>query len=221
MLDMAGTTVAVTDAVPVAMMNAFRSAGMRIEAGSVAKVRGRSKREAVRDLLRDAFGTEPSADEVAVILASFREFLRARYAHEVAAIAGAADVIRWLGDMGIAVVLTTGFDRDLALHLLDRLGWNDDLVAAVVTDDDVAHGRPEPDLILRAMALTGIEDPAAVLVAGDTSADLLAASRANVGIIIAVSSGAHSKAELALHPHTVLLDSIADLPAWYRSRTGI
>lgn len=220
-LDMAGTTVAVTDAVPDAMVNAFRSVGVRIDAASIATVRGRSKREAVRDLLREGLGTDPSAEDVAAVLASFRDSLRARYAHDVAPIPGAADVIRWLRGMGVAVVLTTGFDRDLTTHLLERLGWNDDLVSAVVTDDDVARGRPEPDLILRAMALTGIDDPATVLVAGDTAADLVAASRANAGIVIAVSSGAHSKAELALHPHTALLDSIADLPAWCRSRSGV
>ncbi|MGH7471688.1 MAG: HAD hydrolase-like protein [Longimicrobiales bacterium] len=84
----------------------------------------------------------------------------------------------------------------------------------MVCDDDVAAGRPAPDLIERAMQLAGITDPAEVLVAGDTSADLLAAANARVGWIVGVLSGAHARAHLELHAHSAILPTIADLPNW-------
>ncbi len=38
--------------------------------------------------------------------------------------------------------------------------------------DDVPNGRPAPDMILLAMKLTGVDDPAQVANVGDTTLDL-------------------------------------------------
>ena len=69
------------------------------------------------------------------------------------------------------VVLNTGFDRLLTTHLLGVLGWTS-LADAVVCGDEVAEGRPAPDLILRAMALAGIAEARTVANVGDTTLDL-------------------------------------------------
>jgi len=68
--------------------------------------------------------------------------------------------------------------------------------------------------ITRAMALAGVDDPARVIVVGDTDAALQAARNAAVGCSNGVLSGAHGRERLAAGPHTVLLDSVADLRTW-------
>jgi phosphonatase-like hydrolase len=220
-LDMAGTTIAVTDAVPAAFTDAFTAAGMDLDNEAISRVRGRSKRQAVRDLIRETRNAEPDDVQVEEVLASFRAHLRARYADGAVPIPGAIPTMRWFRSRNVPVVLATGFDRDLAEFLVARLGWGGDLVTAIVADDDVRQGRPEPDLILRAMEWTATRDPSVVLVAGDTTADLIAASKAGVGTIIGVLSGAHPRARLVDHPHTVLLDSVADIPEWLLSAPGV
>src|SRR5262249_52607730 len=133
-------------------------------------------------------------------------------------IAGAEEVFRWLRQRGIAVALNTGLDRGPLNQILARVGWDGELVDAVVCAEDVASGRPAPDLIFRAMELTSVTDVRRVVVVGDTVPDLEAAHRANAGAAIAVLSGAGTRAALLAAPHTVVLESVAELPAWLESR---
>ncbi|MBP7778057.1 MAG: HAD hydrolase-like protein [Acidobacteria bacterium] len=143
----------------------------------------------------------------------FSEALRAAYAPgAVEGLPGAAAVVEHLRRSGVRVVLNTGFDRLLTTHLLGVLGWTS-LADAVVCGDEVAEGRPAPDLILRAMALAGIAEARTVANVGDTTLDLGAGARAGVGWNIGVWSGAHDRETLARAPHTHLCASITDLPA--------
>jgi phosphonatase-like hydrolase len=229
-LDMAGTTIAATDHVPAAFREALAEADIAVSDDAIGRVRGRSKREAIRELaVTDGDGPDtdrassvgngeatPFADR---IHERFREILRARYEQGVRPIDGALETIDWLRAHGTKVVLATGFDRELALMLLRTLGWIDDHVDGLVTADDVRHGRPDPEIIHRAMALAAVTDPGRVLVAGDTMADLECGERAKAGCVIGVLSGAHTYEQLRSARCTAILDSIADLPAWMRERS--
>lgn len=214
-LDLAGTTVAVSDDVPQALREAFRQEGLSLQETAILGIRGRSKKEAVRELV-DKLAPE-SRDPQGLterIFARFRVALKERYSEGATAIPEAAETMRWLRTHGVAVILTTGFDRDLAVGILDQLGWESNLVDAVVSADDVRHGRPEPDLVLRAMDIANVTDPSEVVVLGDTCADLQAASRAGVAQAVGVLTGAHTREQLAGQPHSAILNSIADLPSW-------
>jgi phosphoglycolate phosphatase-like HAD superfamily hydrolase len=59
------------------------------------------------------------------------------------------------------------------------------------------------------MARTGVENARRVVNVGDTVLDL----RAGVGCNVGVLSGAHAKDRLAAEPHTVLINSVRELPA--------
>ena len=218
-LDMAGTTIDVADEVPKALQEAFAHSRLDVPVEAISEMRGRSKREAIQDLVSRLTAGDPGNTGLSdQIFDAFRRRLHERYLTGVRPIAGAADTLRWLQAHNIAVILTTGFDRELANLLIEKSDWGKDLLSGLVCADDVSRGRPEPDMILRAMDILSLGNPAAVAVVGDTTADLEAGNRAGAGYVIGVLSGAHSREELGKHPHTVLLDSIADLPSWLEKR---
>ena len=206
-LDMAGTTVEDGGQVPFAFSSALSANGITVTDDDIARVRGTSKRDAIRKLLPpDRIG---DADR---IHQEFRRHLSLLYESGVRAIPGAAEMIHDLRARGIKVALTTGFDRDIATLLLSSLGWTRDAVDAIVCGDEVPRGRPAPDLILLAMKLTAVDDPAWVANVGDTTLDLESAARAGVRWNIGVLTGAHTREALERAPHTDIIQSIADLP---------
>jgi phosphonatase-like hydrolase len=208
--DLSGTTVEDRGQVPAAFASAFARIGRRLTAEDLRAVRGTTKREAVLRLLSGEHDPVARAEHV---YEAFREELRARYAADgIRPIAGTLDTFGWLRTRRIRIALTTGFDRDIATMLLADLGWTNGVVDAVVCGEDVAYGRPAPDLIFRAMALTDTEHGRRVAAVGDTVQDLRAGARAGVRWNIGVLSGAHDQATLAAAPHTHLLGSVANLP---------
>jgi phosphonatase-like hydrolase len=214
--DLAGTTVRDDGQVPSAFTTAMLAHGIEVTPAQLVTVRGASKREAIRRFVTGR--PEPEAIAAAAY-DTFREHLAAAYAAGVRAVEGAEAVVRALRRDGVRVGLNTGFDRDTTDLLLDALGWRT-IADAVVCGDDVAHGRPAPDLILRAMELTGIASPAQVASVGDTVLDLEAGHAARVRLNVGVLSGAHTAAMLATAPHTHLIASVAALPALMHERPG-
>jgi phosphoglycolate phosphatase len=214
-LDMIGTTVRAGPEVGDAFRSAFADAGVAITDDEIDAVRGRSKREAIVALTERLLpDVDDRVDTAERIHATFRSILADRYERDAVEVPGAHRAIEALNASGTAVVLTTGLDRDVTNRILRGLGWASLRLGGVLTGDDVTRGRPHPDLILAAMALVGVTDPAHVLVAGDTLSDLEAAAAADVGWIVGVTSGAHSPEQLRGRRHTVLLDSVAELPGW-------
>jgi phosphonatase-like hydrolase len=211
--DMAGTTVYDGDAVNRCFREAVAGAGLAVDAAAVNAVMGLPKPEAIRRLV----GTSPLADRVAAIHADFAQRMRHHYATspEVREVPGAAATFARLRRAGIRVGLDTGFSRDIAQVVIDRLGWGGErpVIDTSVTSDEVPRGRPHPDMIHHLMRRCGVSDPAHVAKVGDTPADLAQGRAAGCGLVIGVTSGSHTRAELARHPHTHLIDSVTDLPA--------
>lgn len=209
--DLAGTTVEDLGQVPAAFAEAIQAQGVSASPAAIEEIRGASKREAFSRLLPPG---PDHAERIDAAYRTFQEALAARYAATgIQEIAGAERTFAWLREHGIRVALNTGFDRATTAMLLEPLGWSGS-VEAVVCVDDVARGRPAPDLIERAIAVAGASSPAAVANVGDTTLDLEAAQRAGVGWSFGVLSGAHRRERLERFPHTALLPSVADLPAF-------
>lgn len=217
--DIYGTTLQDMGQVPAAFETALKAGGLAFSAAQLISVRGASKREAIAALVEKRFGkSNPgNAARTEAAYAAFQSDLLARFQKErVAFIPGTLETFRWLRQKGVALALNTGFDRIIANTIIDRLPWNDFSVETVVCGDDVLQGRPAPLMILRAMAKTGVRNPAQVMTVGDTVKDLEAGNNAGVGVNIGVLSGAHNRERLQQVAHTKLLPSIADLPAWWQ-----
>jgi phosphonatase-like hydrolase len=126
---------------------------------------------------------------------------------------GAAECFGRLKAAGIRIALDTGFSRDIVDTILARLGWDlPGVLDATVASDEVARGRPHPDLLLEAMRRTGVAAARCVAKVGDTPSDLQEGTTAGCGLVVGVTNGTHTRAQLASHPHTHLIASLADLP---------
>ena len=205
--DMAGTTVLDRNEVARAMVAALESAGVRIAIEAVNAVMGWPKPVAIRHLLGDRKGDVDAIhrDFVARMIDHYRNGLGVRE------VPGTTMVFRWLRDRGIKIALDTGFSRPIADAVVTRLGFASK-TDALVTSDEVAHGRPAPDLIELAMKRTGVRDPRSVAKVGDTPSDLEEGRAAGCGLVIGVTGGSHTRDQLAAHAHDLLLPSVASLP---------
>lgn len=213
--DMVGTTVQAGDEVPAAFREAFLSVGVTLSHEELNRIRGRSKRDAIAELLSSHDATVAvDRDPNEVVYGRFQDSLRRAYRSQVRAVPGASAAFEFLMKEGVRVVLSTGLDREVAELLVQGLGWDAIGITGLVTGDDVARGRPAPDLIHAAMRMAGVTDPKAVLVAGDTASDLDASAAAEVGWSVGVLSGAHSRAQLEAHRHSVILENVGALPGW-------
>jgi phosphonatase-like hydrolase len=211
--DMAGTTINDDDGVNRCVRAALENVGVRVTREEVNAVMGIPKPEALRRLLEGAARAE-LLTELDAIHEDFVGRMIAFYQTDpsVHEIAGAADVFRKLRTAGIKVGLDTGFTRDIAEVVLERLGWNQGVVDVTVTSDEVARGRPHPDMVVHAMRACGIDDAKQVAKVGDTPADLEEGTSAGCGMVVGVTAGSHTREELARCKHTHLIGTVAELP---------
>jgi len=210
--DMAGTTVEDRGEVPSAFTAALAEHGVVVTPEQINSVRGASKRQAVLNLLPEG------ADRAERAYASFKEHLARQFAAGVRAVPGATETFAWLRERGVKIALNTGFDREIVELLLAALGWAKGQVDAVVCGDDVARGRPAPQLVFRCMEMTSTISVHQVAVVGDTTLDLQAGHNAGARWNVGVLSGAHAREQLQQEPHTHLLVSVADVPSiWTES----
>ncbi|MFD1721362.1 phosphonatase-like hydrolase [Amnibacterium endophyticum] len=212
-LDIAGTTVDEGGVVYAVMRDAVeRDTGRSVPDAVLSRWSGTGKREGIEGILT-ALGEDTGRTDR--IFDAFSADLDAAYAADPPSLLpGVREAVDAMRSAGAAVVLQTGYTREVAQDLLEVVGWRlgEDL-DGLVTVDDVRRSRPSPYLVFRAMELADVQDVREVLVAGDTANDLLAGTRAGAGRVVGVLTGAHTAAELGAVRHTHLLDGVADLPA--------
>ena len=206
--DLGGTLIHDTADVAAIFRSALARHALEVDDRQLVAWRGAAKREVIAHISAGS-GAEPGR-----IYATFQDLLIAAFTENgVRAIDGAEQALERLAQRGLRVALTTGFDRKITAGLLAQLPWQA-RIDAVVCADEVAVGRPAPYMIFRAMEQTRVQDVREVLNVGDTDNDLLAGHHAGVGANVGVLSGAHDRARLEKAPHSALLASVAELPAW-------
>jgi phosphonatase-like hydrolase len=214
--DMAGTTIRDDDSVNTSLRDALAAVAV-VSREEVNAVMGLPKPMAIRKLLELHQGGRVSVSEqtVASVHADFlaRMLRFYRTGPNVEPMPHTLEAFDQLKAAGVRLALDTGFSRPIVDAILARLGWKGSLLLdATVASDEVEHGRPQPDLIFKAMELTGVKDPKAVAKVGDTPSDLLEGRAAGCGLVIGVTNGTHTRGELAPHPHTHLIGSLRELP---------
>jgi phosphonatase-like hydrolase len=179
---------------------------------------GIPKPVAIRMLLEQRYTGPRAIDQAWIdeIHAVFVENMIRFYREDasVAEMPGTSDVFRLLKQRKLKLVVDTGFDRRITEPLLDRLGWRrNNLIDASVTSDEVANGRPHPDMIFRAMELTGVTHVRNVAKIGDTASDIQEGRSAGCALVIGVTTGAFSEAALQAENPTHIIHNLHELPA--------
>jgi phosphonatase-like hydrolase len=218
--DMAGTTVEDRGVVNRSFRETLADHGLLVEPEVVDAVMGLPKPEAFRILVGGSIRAETLVGRLDTMHRQFVERMIRFYSEdpEVGEVAGASRLFQSLRARGVKVALDTGFSRDIADAILERLGWaSAAVVDATVTSDEVARGRPYPDMIQSLMSRLALDDPKTVAKIGDSPADLEQGFAAGCRWVIGVTWGTHSRAQLARYPYTHLVDSIGDLERLFES----
>ena len=212
--DVAGTTVYDDNNVAETLQNAMLEHDLSVSIDEINVVMGYPKPEAIKILLR-SFPQVDGRDGLAVrIHDSFVDKMISFYRNYpgVREKEGVSDTFRILKEHNVMVGIDTGFSRNIADVILERMGWlNAQLIDYSVTSDEVANGRPFPDMIYKAMEGVGVSNSAEVAKVGDTISDLQEGTSAGCKFVIGVTTGSYSKEELAITHHTHLIENIREV----------
>lgn len=192
--DMAGTTVDEDNVVYKTVRAAINAAGYSFTQDQVqAAGAGKEKSQAIRDVLA-LDGSDHSDDEVATIFADFKS--RLKHAYDTLDVREQPDASTCFADLrsrGIKVVLNTGYDRPTAEGLVNKIGWQIGKdIDGLVTASDVEIGRPGPEMIHKAMELTGVTDASNVAKIGDSQIDIEEGQNANCCMTLVITTGAQT-----------------------------
>ncbi|MCI0751090.1 MAG: HAD hydrolase-like protein [Flammeovirgaceae bacterium] len=219
--DLAGTTVKDNQDVHKVLQKVLAQVGVTISLEEANAVMGIPKPVAIRILLEQRERYPITDKLVQEIHDTFVSEMIHFYQEDdtVGEKEGVSETFRKLKQQNIKVGIDTGFDRQITNALLNRLGWvANGLIDCSVTSDEVEYGRPHPDLIYKAMKLTGVNDIRRVAKVGDTVSDLQEGSSAGCGLVIAITSGAFSVEQLQREKHTHLINQIPEVLELIKSK---
>lgn len=135
-----------------------------------------------------------------------------RVAEGIEPLPNVEETFKWLRDKGIQVGINTGFSRDIANTIVNRLQWVEkELIDHVIGSDEVELGRPHPYMIQKLMLDGGIERPSQVAKVGDTEVDVREGQNAGCRYVIGVTTGIFTRGELEPYKPTHIVDDIAEI----------
>jgi phosphonatase-like hydrolase len=170
---------------------------------------GKEKLQAIIDIL-DQTEHSASPEIVKEIYNYFINKLSLNYkALEIKALPNVERVFKELMQQNIKVVLNTGYNRETAEYLVDKLGWKSSLdFDLLVTASDVKQNRPHPDMILFAMEELNINDPSTVIKIGDSAIDIIEGKNAGCRLNIGITTGAQTQEQLSEANPDFIIDDI-------------
>jgi len=209
--DMAGTTVDEKNVVYKTVHKSLISHGVEVDLDTVLRIgAGKEKHQAIKDVISSLGISNIPTDD---IFADFKAMLNKAYESlDVTPIKGVDKTINELKKKGVVVVLNTGYNKRVANGLINKLNWEKGVhYDALITAEDVEKGRPDPEMIEKAMEMFDISDSSEVLKAGDSVIDILEGKNADCGITIGVLSGAQTREQLKEANPDFIMNSLADL----------
>jgi HAD superfamily hydrolase (TIGR01509 family) len=190
LFDLDGTLVDSVYQHVLAWRDALDEMGIDVSVWRIHRKVGMSGGLFANALMRET-GRILSADEVARIRKLHGEAYRERIA-QVRPLPGARDLLRHLTGLEVPWAIATSGDLESAGPTLKSLEIPEHV--PIVTRDEVAHAKPDPDLFLAAAERLGM-DIADSVVVGDSVWDLLAARRARA-LGVGLLTGGYGQDEL-------------------------
>jgi len=214
--DIAGTTVKDNYEVSKTFQYAMKKHGYDVELSAINPLMGYEKKLAIGKLLSvcesDISQITPSL--IGSIHADFVKEMISFYnvSPDVVALPNVEQTFEKLKKQGIRVAINTGFSRDIANSVIDRLQWREKgLIDEVIGSDEVPLGRPEPFMIQKLMENCGVTDPAEVAKVGDTEVDVREGQNAECKYVIGITTGIFTREELASYHPTHIIDDVAQV----------
>ncbi|OLC68652.1 MAG: HAD family hydrolase [Gemmatimonadetes bacterium 13_1_40CM_4_69_8] len=190
LFDLDGTLVDSVYQHVLAWRDALEGAGIELSVWRIHRRIGMSGGLFLDALLRET-GRTMTADETARVLRIHKEAF-ARQVVQVRPLPGARELLAALTTAGVPWAIATSGRLESARPMLAMLGVPDKV--PVITRDQVAHAKPDPDLFLAAAERLDVAIDDAVVV-GDSVWDLLAARRARA-LAVGLLSGGYGQEEL-------------------------
>ncbi|GGH08748.1 HAD-IA family hydrolase [Mucilaginibacter phyllosphaerae] len=214
--DMAGTTVKDENKVADTFSAAMQKYGYQVTVADVNPLMGYEKSIAITKMLQQH---EPDAQKITpkLIKDIHQEFISLminyyQTAPVLEALPHAEATIEALKQSGIKIGINTGFSKDIAQTIIERLQWQErGLIDYLIGSDEVPEGRPHPAMIHQLMKLAGVTDPLEVAKVGDTEVDIREGQNAGCKYVIAVTTGAFTRTQLQPYNPTHIIDDIADV----------
>jgi phosphonatase-like hydrolase len=213
---MAGTTVDEGNVVYKTVQKVINDEGYKVSLNDVLNYgAGKEKYQAIIDVLKACTNSDDVEGTAQKAFSNFKKALEIAYSNlEVKTFQGTETLFKDLRKKNIKVVLNTGYDFITANSLLIKLGWSvGETIDALVTADDVQNGRPEGDMIFKAMEITGITDSKKVLKVGDSAIDIQEGKSAHCGMTAGVLTGAQTREQIQNANPTFILDNLTELRA--------
>jgi phosphonatase-like hydrolase len=208
--DMAGTTVDEDNVVYKTLQEAIVKHSISVTLDEVLSYgAGKEKLHAIMDILNQT-NHPASPGIVKEIYNYFINQLAINYnTLEIKALPNVERVFKELIERNIKVVLNTGYNRETAESLIDKLGWKSSVdFDLLVTASDVKQNRPQPDMILFAMEELNINDPSSVIKIGDSAIDILEGKNAGCCLNIGITTGAQTREQLLEANPDFIIDNI-------------
>lgn len=190
LFDLDGTLVDSVYQHVLAWHEAMARVGIKLAVWTIHSRIGMSGGLMANAILRET-GHIVTAEEAARLL-QFHAEAYARLADQVGPLPGARELLAYLSQAGVPWAIATSARIESARPTLEALGVGSQV--PIITRDEVAHAKPDPDLFLAAAERLGVAISDSVVV-GDSVWDLLAARRARA-LGVGLLSGGYGQDEL-------------------------
>lgn len=211
--DMAGTVIDEDNVVYKTVMKAINEAGFHVTIDQVLEQgAGKEKLQAIKSVL-SVYANNEDAELAGAIYNKFIVYLAEAYnTLDIFPQDSAIDLFDALQEHSILIVLNTGYNRETALSILAKLGWEKGVeYDELVTATDVGKNRPSPDMILFAMKQLGVTDASTVVKVGDSVIDIEEGKNAGCGMTIGITTGAHTREQLQTANPDHIIDNLMEL----------
>ena len=212
--DMAGTIINENNVVYKTLRKAINWQGFNFSLEEVLLYgAGKEKHQAIKDILTSKNPNYTLNGVSLTIFNDFSELLKLNYEKlAIEAFPKTEEVFEKFKEKGIKIVLNTGYNREIALALLNKLNWEEGKqYDALITASDVENGRPAADMIYKAMEIFDIKNAKDVVKVGDSIIDIEEGKTANCGITVGVTTGAHTEEQLKSANPTYIINSLIEL----------
>jgi len=177
LVDVDGTLVDTNYFHTVAWWRAFQDIGEDVPMSSIHPLIGMGSDQLVRRLIGRE--SEEASDAHSKRYEPFKD--------EIKAFPGAADLLAELARRGARVVLATSSDEKDLDRLREAIDA-EDAIDEAVSNGDVEHSKPAPDIFEAALAKFDL-DPERTMVVGDTRWDVEAAGKLDLEVVCVLTGG--------------------------------